>query len=278
MYRGATCALALLALLTFPVAGARAFDESKYPSWKGQWVAIGGANPAWDPSLPAGSGERALLTPEYQAVLAATIKAAAEGGPPVDPTTRCVPAGMPRVMMSALPMEIVITPPTTYITFPTFDSLRHIWTDGRGFATYTEPSFIGTSIGHWQDTDGDGRFDTLAIETRAIRGPHTYDASGMPFHRDGEAVVTEKIYADKMDANVLHDEITTDDHALMRPWTVTRSYRRNAADVHPDWNETICRQDTSRVLIGDQYYKVGPDGLLMPAAEGQPRPDLKYFK
>ena len=66
------------------------------------------------------------------------------------------------------------------------------------------------------------------IETRAIKGPHTYDASGIPFHKDGKAVINEKVYADKADPNILHDEITTSDHALTRPWTVTRSYRRDA--------------------------------------------------
>jgi len=278
-YQGTTGALALVAALALSVSGARAFDESRFPNWKGQWVALGGAgNAAWDTTLPPGAGERALLTPEYQAVFAANIKAEAAGGPALDPTSRCVPAGMPRVMMAVQPMEIVITPGITYFMFPAFDSLRHIYTDGRSFPAQIEPSFIGTSIGQWQDTDGDGRFDTLRIETRAIRGPHTYDASGIPFHKDGEAVVTEKVYADKADQNTLHDEITTRDHALLRPWTVTRSYRRDAGQVRPEWLEVLCRRDASRVLIGDQNYKVSPEGLLMPAVKGQQRPDLKYFK
>src|SRR5437016_7446876 len=124
-FHGVTGALALAGVLAFAVTGARAFDESRFPNWKGQWVALGGAgNAAWDTTLPPGAGERALLTPEYQAVLAANIKAEAAGGPPVDPASRCVPAGMPRVMMAVQPMEIVITPGTTYLMFPVFESLR----------------------------------------------------------------------------------------------------------------------------------------------------------
>src|SRR5579871_2229391 len=167
-------------LLAFSTVSAKAFDEGKYPNWKGQWVALDG-NAAWDPSLAAGAGERSMLTAEYQSVLAASIAAAGEGGPPVDPTTRCVPAGMPRMMMAARPIEIVITPGVTYVMLAALDSLRHVYTDGRKFADYVEPSFVGTSIGQWQG--GDGRFDTLAIETRGIRGPHAYDASGIPFHK-----------------------------------------------------------------------------------------------
>ena len=117
-------------------------------------------------------------------------------------------------MMAVEPMEIVITPGVTYFVFEQFNSLRRIYTDGRRFPDDIDPSFTGYSIGQWQDTDGDGRFDTLVIETRAIKGPHTYDASGIPFHKDDEAVVTEKLYADKADPNILHDEITTSDHAL----------------------------------------------------------------
>ena len=278
-YHSAISSLALAALLILSIPGARAFDESGYPNWKGQWVEGGVVRTsAWDTSLPAGAGEQAFLTPEYQAVFSASVKAEADGGPPADPTSRCVPAGMPRVMMAVQPMEIVITPGMTYFMFAALDSLRRIYTDGRSFPTDIEPSFTGTSIGQWQDTDGDGRFDTLIIETRAIRGPHTYDASGIPFHKDGEAVVTEKVYGDKADPNILHDEITTRDHALTRPWTVTRSYRRDAGQAQPEWLEVNCRQDSSRVLIGDQYYKVSPQGLLMPAVRGQKRPDLRYFK
>ena len=94
----------------------------------------------------------------------------------------------------------------------------------------------------------------------------------------GELVVTEKLYTDKADPNVLHDEITTIDHALTRPWTVTRSYRRDPRQTQPDWQEVLCKPDAGRVLVGDHYYRVRPEGLLMPAIKGQQPPDLKYFK
>ena len=274
-----TRALFLAAVLTLSVGGARAFDETRFPDWKGQWVQVGGEQAgAWDPTRPPGAGQQAPLTPEYQALFRAGVEAEAKGGPPVDPTTMCIPAGMPRVMMAVHPMEIVITPAETYFVFEQFNALRGIYTDGRRFPDHIEPSFIGYSIGQWQDTDGDGRFDTLAIETHAIKGPHTYDSSGIPFHKDGELVITEKLYTDKADPNVLHDEITSSDHALTRPWTVTRSYRRDPRQAQPDWQEVLCKPDAGRVLVGDHYYRLSPEGLLMPAIKGQQPPDLKYFK
>jgi hypothetical protein len=278
-YRSLTGALTLAAMLTLSIAGARAFDESKFPGWKGQWVQLGGSqNQAWDPAKPPGTSQQAPLTPEYQASFEASATAQAAGGLAADPTARCVPAGMPRVMMAVEPMEIVITPGVTYFVFGRLNSLRRIYTDGRRFPDEIDPSFTGYSIGQWQDSDGDGRFDTLAIDTRGIKGPHTYDASGMPFHKDDQAVVTEKLYADKADPNILHDEITTSDHALTRPWTVTRSYRRDPRQSKPEWLEFVCRDDGRQLQIGDQIYMLSPEGLLMPAIKGQKPPNLKYFK
>jgi hypothetical protein len=274
---GSLVAAALTATLG-ALTGAQAFDESKYPNWKGQWVQFGGNQElSWDPTKPPGAGQQAPLTAEYQAIFEANVKRAAQGGSGVDPTARCIPGGVPRVMIAARPMEIAITPDATYFMLEQFRTLRRVYTDGRKFLGFFEPSFTGYSIGEWRDTDGNGRYDTLLIETRGIKGPHTYDASGIPFHKDGEAVVNEKVYADKADPNILRDEITTADHALTRPWTVTRSYRRNPVGTQPEWNEFTCFEDGTHVQIGDQNYKLSPEGLLMPVRQGQKPPDLKYF-
>jgi hypothetical protein len=184
---------------------------------------------------------------------------------------------MPRVMMATQPMEILITPPVTYVMLALFSTLRTVYTDGRKFADYVEPSFDGYSIGAWQDTDGDGRFDTLLIETRGIKGPHSYDASGIPFHKDGEAIVKEKLYSDKADPNILHDEITTTDHALTQPWTVTRSYRRDPQQQRVEWPDFSCNADTTHIQIGSEYYALSADDILMPVRKGQKPPDLRYF-
>src|SRR5262249_22781345 len=114
-------------------------------------------------------------------------------------------------------------------------------------------------------------YDTLAVETRFIKGPHAYDSSGIPFHADGEAVVKERIYSDKGNPAVLHNEITTLDHALTRPWTVIRSYRLDPKP-QPVWSEYICTENNRHVRIGEENYVPGADGLLMPVRKGQPAP------
>ena len=139
----------------------------------------------------------------------------------------CLPPGMPRIMNAFEPMEIVVTPATTYILISHIHDNRRIYTDGRDWPGEIEPSFSGYSIGRWIDQDGDGRFGTLAVETRGIKGPRAYDTSGLPLHSDNQTIVKERIYLDKTDRTVLWNEITTIDHAMTRPWTVTKKYLRD---------------------------------------------------
>jgi hypothetical protein len=46
------------------------------------------------------------------------------------------------------------------------------------------------SIGQWLDTDGDGRFGTLEIETAISKGPRTMEPSGLPLHAHNQTIVT----------------------------------------------------------------------------------------
>jgi hypothetical protein len=141
-----------------------------------------------------------------------------------------------------------------------------------------EPRFFGYSIGRWLDEDSDGRYDTLVVETRGMKGPRVYDATGIPLHADNETVVKERIYLDKSDKNLLHDDITTIDHALTRPWVVNKAYRRVASDKPIWFGHQVYGEGNAHVGIGKEVYYLSGDGLLMPAKKDQPPPDLRYFK
>jgi hypothetical protein len=269
-YRTSIGAIAVAAALC--IAGAQAHDETKYPDLKGQWGRnAAGPGTQWDPTKPAGTGQQAPLTAEYKGKYDAVLAKAAAGNPPAE---TCLPPGMPRSMIAYEPMEIIVMPDTTYIMLSYMSEFRRIFTDGRKWPDDIEASFAGYSIGQWQDTDGDGRFDTLTVETRGMKGPRTFDTSGMPMHEDNETVVREKIYLDKSNPSLLHNEITTIDHALTRPWTVTRDYRR---DPNGEWLEFVCSETNHNVLIGNETYTLSDDGYLMPTRKDQPPPDLRYF-
>jgi hypothetical protein len=266
--------IATLAFATALIAGAgaRADDAAKYPDLKGQWVGVGADPDApWDPSKPPGPGQQAPLTPEYQTIYQATQARHAAGVK--DPTT-CLPPGMPRTMVMYEPMEVIVMPDTTYMMITYMSEFRRIFTDGRKWPADLEPSYAGYSIGQWIDENKDGHY-VLAVETRAMKGPRTFDASGLPLHQDNETVVKERIYLDKNDLNLLHDEVTTLDHALTHPWTVTRSYHRERNAV---WNEFVCSEDNHQVMLGKENYLISDQGYLSPTRPGQPAPDLKYFK
>jgi hypothetical protein len=272
-YQSLIGAIALAGSLGAATA-AFAFDESKYPDFSGQWRRPPGIGIQWDPTHTVGRDQHPPLTPEYQAIWEASMADQANGGQGNDAPSRCVPYGVPRMMSTIFPMEIVVTPKTTHV-ISEYTMPRRIFTDGRDFPAEIEPGFNGYSIGKWVDEDGDGRYDVLEVETRGLKGPRTYEASGLPFHTDNEAVIKERIFVDKSNPDLLHDEITSYDHALTRPWTVMKTYRR---DPNPIWFQNHCSEDNRHVTIGDQDYVLSFDGYLMPAKKDQPPPDLKYFK
>jgi hypothetical protein len=249
-------------------------EEAKHPDWSGQWARVETGQPRYDYSKPAARGQEAPLTAEYQAIYDANLKDQEAGGMGTDPTYTCIPDGMPRAMNVIFPMEIIIMPKTTYILIEYLTMLRRIYTDGRDFPKEFPSSFMGYSIGHWVDTDGDGRYDQLEIETRDLKNPRAFDSSGIPLHADAETVIKERIYADKANPDILHDEVTTIDHALTRPWTVVKNYNRVRNEI---WVESICQENNDHLKIGDSVYMRSADGFLMPAKKGQPAPSLKYF-
>jgi hypothetical protein len=257
-------------------AGALAIgDGMTYPDFESQWrnpTAGRGGDP-WDPMKPIGLGQQAPLTPEYQAIFEASLRDQAKGGQGNNYEAACVLSGMPRIMSLAGPMEILIQQNHTLMIF--HNALpRRIYTDGRDWPKNGEPSFQGYSIGKWIDEDGDGRFDVLEAETRNFTGPRALESSGLPLHADNQTIVKERLFLDKSNPDILHNEITTIDNALTRPWTVDKQYRR---ERQARWSEYNCQESNTHVFIGKERYLRSADGKLMPASKDQPPPNLRYF-
>jgi len=288
LYRSSIATSALAVTLLIAQFPANAADESKYPDLNGRWARVGGPNwvqpadlpqfhPVYDPRsyLPPPPG---LLTPEYQAIYDANRAEQAGGGVGDVPSTFCIPQGMPMMMDLYDPMEIIVTPAITYILISHVnDSYRRIYTDGRDWPADVQPTFAGYSIGKWVDEDGAGRYNALEVETRYFRGPRAYDASGLPLARDNQSVIRERFHLDQADRNTIYDEITVLDHALTRPWSITRKAVRDP-NPRPAWRTEECPADNTWVRIGKDAYYMSADGDLMPTKKDQAPPDLKYFK
>jgi len=267
-YRRSIGAIAVLGALCITMAGAFAWDDSKYPDFSGQWRPIGGPGRfARDQTPP--------LTPEYQAIFDATKFEGGQGTSNM--TYLCFSPGLPRATNGYGEIEFVIAPTTFHILVDHIYDNRRIFTDGRSWPEPMIPTLLGYSIGRWINMHGDGKYDVLEVETRGFRGPRAFDATGLPLHHDNQTIIKEKFYIDSKDPTIAHDEVTVIDHALTRPWTVVKNYRRDPSP-RPVWTEENCPETNNHVRVGNHDYMVSADGFLMPTAKDQKAPDLKYFK
>jgi hypothetical protein len=274
--RSSISAIVLTAALLMTLSSAAAFDETKYPDWSAQWARAPGTGIGWDETKPRGRPQQPPLAPEYQAIWEASMADQAAGGQGGDTRVTCISSGMPRLMTIIRPIEFFIMPTITLVVWEN-NLPRRIYTDGRDFSARdnSEPSYAGYSIGKWRDTVGAGRYDTLEVETRNFKGPRVYEDSGLPLHADNQSIVQERLFLDKANKDILHNEITVVDHALTHPWTVMKNYHR----VHDvEWHEDLCMESNNHVIIGKENYFLSADGRLMPAKKGQAPPDLRYFK
>jgi hypothetical protein len=274
-------AVALAAALLMTIGGAQAFNDANYPDLNGQWTRLpvpgilGAAS--FDPTKQGGLRQQAPLTAEYQKIFEANLAEQAAGGHGIGRSHLCIPPGMPMAMNVYEPMEFIVTGDTTHITIQSMGVHRRIYTDGRDWPDHVTPAYLGYSIGKWTDENGDGRYDTLTVETRHLKGPRVFDPTGLPLHADNQTIIKERFYLDKASRNILQNDITVTDTALTRPWTANKRYQRDL-NPRPVWEETVCEENNSHVRIGGEDYMLSADGLLMPAKKDQAPPDLRYFK
>ncbi|HEY4029780.1 MAG TPA: hypothetical protein VGM25_05510 [Caulobacteraceae bacterium] len=128
--------------------------------------------------------------------------------PIADPSTNCIPHGMPRIMISPYPMQIVQSKGLITMLFEVNHNIRLIHM-GQPLPQKVSLTQNGYAVGHW---DG----DTLVIETTGISKSGIFDEIGTP-HSD-ELKVTERIR--KVDGGkTLEDVFTFEDPiAFSKPW------------------------------------------------------------
>src|SRR5260370_22841634 len=88
LHRSSIAALALAAALGATIADARAWDDTRYPDLKGQWVRGYPGLARFDPAKGLGPRQEAPLTAEYQAIYQANLADQANGGQGPAPTYR----------------------------------------------------------------------------------------------------------------------------------------------------------------------------------------------
>ena len=137
-----------------------------------------------------------------------------------DPYLKCAPPGVPRIWLTPTPFEIVQSAQRVLIFFESDNTIRQIWTDGRGHPKGLGKTWSGNSIGHWEG-------DTLVVDTIGFNDATWLDYGGN-IHSDA-LHLTERFR--RPDRTTLVIDITMEDpKAFTKPYVVKRF-----ADLRPDW-------------------------------------------
>jgi hypothetical protein len=98
-------------------------------------------------------------------------------------------------------------------------------------------------------------------------------------HKNNQTVVKERLSLDKAKPDLMHNEITTIDDALTKPWTITKTYRRDPSRRNRIGGaRRFVPRNNPHVKIGEEVYMISADGQLMPTRKDQPPPSLRYFQ
>jgi hypothetical protein len=179
------------------------------------------------------------LTPEYAAKAKEQAGLAAKAEDNL--SANCLPPGMPGIMSQPYPIEVLMTPGQVTIITEAYTQVRHIYTDGRPLPEDPDPSFDGTSVGHW---DG----DTLAVETVGFEPV----PRGISFPYSDKMKIVERFKLS--DPDTLNVETTiVDPLALVKPYEMgNRIFKR-----HRSWTiaEYVCEENNRNFV--DEKGKAG---------------------
>jgi hypothetical protein len=158
------------------------------------------------------------------------LQADPDSGP--DPTERCIPPGVPRIMLQPFPWEIIHARGKVVIIFEYQSIVRQIFTDGRGHPKDLEPTYMGHSIGRYEG-------DTLVVDTIGLNDKTWLDPMGLP-HSDALHVI-ERLR--RVNHDTLEVTYTIDDpKAYTKTWTAQRTFK-----LKPDWQikEYVCSENNN---------------------------------
>jgi hypothetical protein len=155
------------------------------------------------------------------------------------PGAYCLPSGIPEKLSIPDGLKIVQTEDLTLMLHDSRTIFRQIFTDGRPLPKNPQPTWMGYSIGHWED-------DTFVVETIGQNGKTWLDMRGLP---GTEALRVIERYR-RPTTGRMEIEVTIDDpEAYTRPWKVNLTWR-----LEPDTEliESICEENNK-----DPVHMVG---------------------
>ena len=242
-------AVAGLAILPAALA-----QNSSRPDFSGIWTRTGRkANENFGKGAPPLQAWAKAIYDENRGGLGADD----DGLDEVDPTIYCMPHGIPRVLASNQPFEIIQTPQVIYALFESQQMQRRIFLDGRKIPDLYPPTYMGWSTGRF---DG----DALVVDTVGLSDLTWLDTSGAPH---SEALhVTERMRRTGPNAMEIAFRIE-DPKTFTKPIEDTKTYQLQA-----DWsimeNIGYC-DDRFRYSFGKKAFKGTVDWQSPEQAAGK---------
>lgn len=195
--------------------GGTPLTPATLPDWSGVWKRTRGGL-SFDPDQKRGELPTAKLTPEAHAEMMDRIEKTKKGIQ-FDPISTCLSPGMPRWLDMPFMRDFYVTVNTTIMIAEAYNSVRRIYTDGRGHLPEDEryPTHNGDSIGVW---DG----DKLILHTHSLMA-HYYERTQPRYSDQTETVeVWQKVDDDTIEADVwVFDPVN-----LVEPWYTRQSYTK----------------------------------------------------
>jgi hypothetical protein len=160
------------------------------------------------------------------------------GTPVADAPTGCLPHGIPRLLASPYPIQIITTPGQMTWVHEVNRNQRWIYLNESHPANLPK-TYLGHSVAHWEG-------DTLVIDTIALNDRTRIDEEGIN-HSD-QLHVVEHIRKVELDgATQLENLITiTDPVMFTQPWTTKRLYK-----ARPDVRlmEYVCEENNRNAPV-----------------------------
>jgi len=127
-----------------------------------------------------------------------------------DPTSKCLPAGIPRtIMLGLFPQQIVQTPTQIIMLYEYMNVYRVVPLNAK-HPDDLLPSYMGNSVGHFEG-------DTLVVDVTGFNDK-TWLAGTGTFHSDA-LHITERYT--RVDKDQINYEVTMEDpNVLTKPWTL----------------------------------------------------------
>jgi hypothetical protein len=210
-----------------PAAGSLPRTGDGKPDLSGIWQVFNTAN--WNvqghqaqEGMPAGQGVVEGNEIPYQPWALAKQKENFAKRMTADPETQCFLPGVPRIMYTPLPFQIVQVPTKVVMLFEYAHAIRHIYTNGNEHPPGHIDWWLGDSRGRW---DG----DTFVVDSRHFNDETWFDRAGN-FHSD-ELHVVERFTPTGPD-HIAYEVTIEDPKVFTRPWRMSMPiYRRKEANV-----------------------------------------------